>query len=931
MTVRRRLTPAVLVAAAGLLSVGQAAFAQEDRLRDTPDGRDLQEMSVEERRAFINERRQEAYAQRMRARFESEGLSDAEIERRVQEAVRERFGDDPAAEPRELREAQAGDAAPIEAAPMDPDAMVEFEEGEPVELRFPGPVSLQQLVDVVGGALGINIFADAGLNNETIVVSAPVEVPQDELLTLLSTLLEDRGYVLVRDEQGFFRITRGEVPIDLGGGRLSTTRIIPTPNLMPSGLEQMLTTILGAEAAGGQRPGGGTTLRITALDELGVIVATGGASRLNKMEQLIDLLVEERARQRLHILRVENVAARYARDRMIELQGRLEQAAQATPRVQRPGQPGVVAAGGSLSRLGERLFPHSGNTLIFRGTEEELPEVEDLLRVVDTVSELIAKRYQAGGVTSEVVRAAESLGLGESEEIEQDQNALAFNRARAQQLGQQGDEGGPGDSRFLVDPASGSFIYFGTETQHDVVASLVERFRQDMIDNGTQIRVYKLVYARAGSGSGGGGGGLAGGGLGGGGGGGGGGGAGGAVQTVPGEQGVAELLRELIADPGADRATGRFLPGSGAGDRGAASEVQDQMIEAQQRGLSAIVDEALGGTRLVATEDNTVIVADNARNQLLIKAPALAHQQFETIIKELDQRQPQVQVDIQLITITLDDSFRWSTAYDFNIGDFNLSSLFGAAGGTDNITDLITVPAGSPGLTAGVINSDYVPFAINTLASLAESTAVSRPRLLVSDNQTATLNSTEIEPFLETTQNANTTTTSQGGTAEAGTVLEITPRISDAGEITLNFSVELSAFTGEAENGLQPPELTNLFESQVTLPTNTTIIVGGFESTTDSEQETGIPLLKDIPLVGNLFKSTIISSDRRAVFVFITPTILDDPADRGLRLLTEGPMKEAQIDDRLPVYEPVVIPVRRSSAGEPDGRQAMNNPREDRS
>lgn len=873
---------------------GQAA--DDEQRTGGVDRRDrdrLREMTPEERREFFSAVRRDNDERRIRRQLEAQGFEGAALEAELAR----RLGDD--GEGQEEPEAPVvGDGAD---AGAEPGAVGEVFEGEDrVEFAFAEPVSLSRITEIIGQALGINIFSDPALENERIAISAPVSVEKDRLLPLLSTLLEDRGFVLTRAGDEFYRVGRN-AGVDLRGGELATTRIIATPNLRPSALVSVVQSVFtgsGNAAAGGAgRAGGGLT--ISPIDELSLLIATGGAAQLNRLEDFLERLDEESDRKTLHMLPVQNVSAGFARSRMVELHGRISTGggvgvtAGARPAAPRP----AAAGGGSLSNLSDHLYVHSGNTLLFRGTATELPEVTDLLRVVDQLSPLRAERYQAGSVTSEVVDAAAALGLGAAEEVEGDQGAGArgFGPSRP---GEDGDVS-VGESRFLVDSGSGSFVYFGTDTQHAVVADLVERFRKDMIDNGTQIRVYRLVYAQAAPSSGGAGGSGT---------------QGPRVAGIEGDEGVAALLEELIANP-ETRQDGRFLPG---GRDSAGADGGDSLLTDTRDAIQQTIDEALGGTRLVATEENTVIVADPARNQVLIKAPALAHRQFERIIQELDQRQRQVNLDIEIVTITLDDDFTWSTATDLNFGDVAISSLFGAgapAAVGDSVADVINVPAANPGFTAGVIDNGEVPFAFNTLRTIGDLRSTSRPNLLVSDNQTARVESIEEVPFAETTQGANTTTTGQGGVAEAGTLVEITPRISDSGEITLAFNVELSAFSGPAANGLQPPALRNIFGSQVTLPNNSTIIVGGFESTRESRSESGIPLLMDIPLVGNLFKTVTTDEARTAVFVFITPTILDDEDDLGLRLLTEGPLKDAGLDDGMPEYGSVVIPVNGLGAG----------------
>ena len=83
-------------------------------------------------------------------------------------------------------------------------------------------------------------------------------------------------------------------------------------------------------------------------------------------------------------------------------------------------------------------------------------------------------------------------------------------------------------------------------------------------------------------------------------------------------------------------------------------------------------------------------------------------------------------------------------------------------------------------------------------------------------------------------------------TTEAGTKLEVTPRISQGGYLSLEYAIELSSFdrTVAQAQGLQPPRQTENYDSTVTIPSDSTIVVGGFTLSQASESDSGIPLLK---------------------------------------------------------------------------------------
>jgi type II secretory pathway component GspD/PulD (secretin) len=93
----------------------------------------------------------------------------------------------------------------------------------------------------------------------------------------------------------------------------------------------------------------------------------------------------------------------------------------------------------------------------------------------------------------------------------------------------------------------------------------------------------------------------------------------------------------------------------------------------------------------------------------------------------------------------------------------------------------------------------------------------------------------------------------------------------------------------------------------VTIPGDTTIVVGGIKVDAKSSTVSKIPLLGDIPLIGNLFKDQSKNSSTTRLYVFITPRILRDPHFQDIRLLTQGPLAEAGLATDIPPLEPVIM------------------------
>lgn len=783
---------------------------------------------------------------------------------------------------RQREEAEGALEVPEEAQPVAESLEPGPAEGQ-ISLVFEGPVDLSAFVEFVAQTLKINIIEDQGLAGKSVVFRAPMTIPREELLPLLQALIEDSGFALVYDDLGFFRI-RAEAGIqpDFAGGAFATTRIIRTPLIRPSIAAQTLTQQIG----GGTAPGGATgglTFRITPIDELGILIATGPSGTLDMIERFTDELVSQSKGQRFIRLELRNVSASYARSRVIALNAGAGAPSAGVGALGAGGnQPVPASTTGLLGNLESRLYVDQGNALLFRGSEEEASLVRDMIDVLDEVTPLIVRRYVAGSVAMEAASAGERLGLG-NVTITGDSNTTGSYRGGGQTLAptgtrMQGDQSvEPAASGFTVDTSTGSLIYYGTESQHERVQLLVEQFKLTAIGEDIEIKTYKLLYAKA-------------------------------EGEEDGAAGVVDILNELLEDPGNQTTQSRFLPGS----QGRQSDEQNsaQFIEINE---SAPPTE--GATRLLATQENTIIVADPARNQIIIKAPRKAQEQFAEIIAKLDEKQPQVMIEVQIVSVTTTDAFNWEADVQLNFGQFSWFSGFGASivEGTAAVgattLDPRTLPATTPGLTTGWIKSDYLPIAIQTLQTIGDTRVLSKPSILVNDNQEANFESVRTEPYSAASQSSSTTIVSQGGTVDAGTTLTVTPRISAGGDITVDFQVELSDFTGAGSDGLQPPKQTESYESYVTLPSDSTIVVGGFKLKRDAKTENKIPVLGDIPLIGALFKNYNKTERHATIYVFITPKVMRDALGEDLRLATRGPMAEMEIDPDVPAMEPSVIPI----------------------
>lgn len=754
------------------------------------------------------------------------------------------------------------------------------------DFNFTDETELTIIVRYLQEALNLQMIVQdgAGLAGQKIRFMTPISVPKDQAIPFLTMLLEQRDYTIVRNNLGIYIVQpKNQVGPIVGNDPSNTTRIIQTPGLKPTTLQGPIAALI----ASGR--GGGAGAQPVFLDDLGVIVMTDTPHVISVVEDFIAQLVAEQQKMEITRFPVNNIAAAAARDRVLEFLGATGNTGGGFVRPGAPGQPVAVGgAGTTISNLPDRLMlDPSTNALLFRGRPDEVQMLRSLLPMVDVpnaiearwypigmrAAEMVtdwARRLQLGDVTYFESSDSQGFGGGGATPLGRGVNRGAVNAALPP--GQQSDASGSAGAGFVVYPDAGGFMYRGTAQQHAKVKELIDKLGPlSEFDDTIVYEFYKLKHSKA--------------------------------------EDVANTINDLINSQTSTGNRGGLLGRDlGTGNRRSALSATERTREIQRR-LSGDQSQqpagapGTGGITEINSED-VFVLADEQNNQVVVKAPKRLQSQIKSVIDRIDLRRPQVFIEAKVVAITTGTDFRLAVEVQQIIGQFALTTNFGLSsiGDAGNILTKKTVTTGQ-GLTAALVRSQDVPFIIDALSRDTDARVVSAPQVLVDDNQEAEIESKDAQPTQTTTigsagqQNVQ----SFGGYEEAGPKLTVKPQISEGGYMRLEYEVELSSFTGEGSNGSPPPKQTNRLKSEsVTVPSDTTIIVGGLAQEFRSKNVTGIPLLKEIPIVGELFKDTRTQTRNVTLYVFITPKIMRDPSFSDLRLLTRMPLANAGLESELP-------------------------------
>jgi general secretion pathway protein D len=218
---------------------------------------------------------------------------------------------------------------------------------------------------------------------------------------------------------------------------------------------------------------------------------------------------------------------------------------------------------------------------------------------------------------------------------------------------------------------------------------------------------------------------------------------------------------------------------------------------------------------------------------------------------------------------------------------------------------------------------------INATQTNTDVRILSTPQLLVNNNEESTIASVSEQPFNEISQgnNGGQNIETFGGFEEAGTTLTVTPSISNGGFIRLVYDIEFSNFTAaQGIEGSPPPRDRNTLSGTATIPSNGTIVLGGITVEDVRDTILKVPFIGDIPLVGELFRRTSKINNRSKLYVFLTPRIMTDPNFNDLKLFSQGPQAEMELEDGLPELEPAIIDTPGSVVDEDDASVSTGAP-----
>lgn len=289
------------------------------------------------------------------------------------------------------------------------------------------------------------------------------------------------------------------------------------------------------------------------------------------------------------------------------------------------------------------------------------------------------------------------------------------------------------------------------------------------------------------------------------------------------------------------------------------------------------------GGKSKSASTSVFVKADESQNALVLIADPETLQEMEKIVRQLDVPRAQVLLEAVIVEVTggIDDALgvQWgidgtqtTRAGVTSDGNKNESVSGSKSSVTGKILDNANIALGSVALRAPNFGA-----IVTALSSQTNSNILSTPSMLTLDNQEAEFlvgKNVPIKTGSQQTNSGNPITTNER--KDVGLKLKITPHINEGNSLRLELEQEVSSLDPDANQIIQDDLVFNnrTLKTTVLIDDGQTVVIGGLIEDQKIETKKKVPLLGDIPLLGNLFKYEGDKNQKRNLMLFIRPTIM---------------------------------------------------------
>ena len=285
----------------------------------------------------------------------------------------------------------------------------------------------------------------------------------------------------------------------------------------------------------------------------------------------------------------------------------------------------------------------------------------------------------------------------------------------------------------------------------------------------------------------------------------------------------------------------------------------------------------------IKTKERGNITVDERNNQLIITDTRPVIRKMSEIIRKIDKVTPQVLIEARIVEVNDDFSRELGVEWAVSGDDIYKNNLDGQYSynlamnlpGTDTLESRAEegMAGGSLGLSFERLDAWGTPILLDATLRMMEKEGmgkiISAPKILTLDNQTASIRQGQRIPF----------TVIEDGSVEVqfedvDLLLEVTPHITPDKRVSMNIRTTKNEIIGYSDFMGYPITSTNEAITVLLVDDGQTIVIGGVTKVTETALVTGFPVLKDIPMIGWLFKTDSSGETSNELLVFLTPKIV---------------------------------------------------------
>jgi general secretion pathway protein D len=302
--------------------------------------------------------------------------------------------------------------------------------------------------------------------------------------------------------------------------------------------------------------------------------------------------------------------------------------------------------------------------------------------------------------------------------------------------------------------------------------------------------------------------------------------------------------------------------------RGAPGEASFGIPNRNDAGISGST--STSSAAVAGSDEGLKIVPEFDNNSLLIYATASEFNMINAALKRLDVLPLEVVINASIAEVTLKDGLQYGLNFSYRSSHGPITLSNSASG---------SISQQFPGLSFLYTGGTNITAVLNALESITNVRVLSSPKLVVLNNHEAELEVGDEVPIVTqssvSTVSANAPIVNSVQMLNTGVILQVVPRANESGQVLLDISQQVSDVVPTTTSNIDSPTVEQRqISTTVAVHDGDTIVLGGLIEESKSVGRSGVPYLRRLPILGNLFGSTDNNHNRTELIVLLTPHVV---------------------------------------------------------